>query len=312
MVRELDDFRRASRFLGITKGIEKAARRHNEIKAGKAQQLQDQQLFDLKRKQLELDIQQKQQTGQISELAAETQKNLLNALNKQAQDVLKSRKTQLNTMEDKSMKDIDLLTSSAEDYLQDPANQQALGNMRSISSDPVERTLDGALRDMGLQFDTNIEVPGVGRIRNADNPKQYKQTDTQKFRQDAQRFLTGELNEKQLRFLYPESKMQEEIDILISDSTPATRNPNFKEGSGLEAYFSKDVAKITPELRGIISQIKTEDDLAFFLTDPQARKEMQKAGINLNNLDKTLAEVFDLPEDLTEGGLNQLGDFGNL
>lgn len=60
---------------------------------------------------------------------------------------------------------------------------------------------------------------------------------------------------------------------------PVQKSEEFKEGSGLEAYFNKNVAKITPRTRRFINRIKTERDLNHFLDNEDDYRE---SGVDVN------------------------------
>lgn len=96
-------------------------------------------------------------------------------------------------------------------------------------------------------------------------------TPVEKYRADLRKAQRGEITWDELKSSY--SDKPEEIDKLrktLPDLRERTlqKNPNFKKGYGLEALWSKDVAKLNPVTRDIIdNKIKTPQDLKDLLDE---------------------------------------------
>jgi len=110
-----------------------------------------------------------------------------------------------------------------------------------------------------------------------------KPTETQTFRGDVKRAQAGDIDFTELKELYPDKI--EKIKDIEKQITPVEKSPTFKEGKGVKAFLSKDVAKITPETRRIINNIKSQADLDEFIEDEADYKE---AGVDV----KAIREYF--------------------
>ena len=319
MVKELSDYRRAQRILGISRGISTAAKRINEIREAKQKTEQESRLLDLKEKQIGLQIDELEAKNEITRANADLRRTFMNEFFGKKKKVIEANNIQLDEFENSHVQQFDQLNESMDSIAHDPMNVRALGmilnpgqkqpatNNQPGAIDPTQDAIKSSLGDLGLEVQMDMDLGGGMRIK---SKKDTKPTDTQQFRQDAQRFLVGDLSERQLRFLYPEPKMQDQIDVIIAEKTPAERNPNFREGFGLEAKFSPNVAKVTPEMRSVIRQIRTQQDLDFVLSDATYRNQLKKSGINLDNFDKTLREMFIIDDTVPE--LENIGDFSDL
>lgn len=98
---------------------------------------------------------------------------------------------------------------------------------------------------------------------------------------DPMSVILGQLDEGSRKILglpsAPPDSALAEIDAYNADkefAQPIAMRPEFKEGKGLEAFFSKDVANIDNTTRNVLGNIKTLADLRNLLADKEALKRV--------------------------------------
>lgn len=115
----------------------------------------------------------------------------------------------------------------------------------------------------------------------------FKPPSTQDIKQlyetDVKKAISGQVPWESLRFKYP--LKTKEIGELRPQFTPMTKSPQFQQGGGLPALFSRFKAKITPQTQAVIDNIKTEADWNHFIENLE---DYQKAGIDT----KAIMEYF--------------------
>jgi len=102
-------------------------------------------------------------------------------------------------------------------------------------------------------------------------PKEVKPPKPPTFEQRAKEAIAGAITWDQLQNEFP-IKLKT-IKEMKPAYTPIDKNPNFKEGKGLQALFSKDVANLSGATKRVISNIKTQadyDDLVANQADYEA------------------------------------------
>jgi len=100
---------------------------------------------------------------------------------------------------------------------------------------------------------------------------------TEIYRTDIRKAANGEMGWDELKGLYPDKI--EEIDTLERQHMPISKSPQFKEGWGLPAFFSKKIAKLNPKTRNLIDQITSQADFDEFV---EREEEARKAGIDVD------------------------------
>jgi hypothetical protein len=75
----------------------------------------------------------------------------------------------------------------------------------------------------------------------------------------------GEMDWEELEDKFP--RKRKEIKELQKQFTPAKESPKFRKGYGIEAFYSNNVAKMTPKAQNMINQIKTQADLEQFMEE---------------------------------------------
>jgi hypothetical protein len=108
-------------------------------------------------------------------------------------------------------------------------------------------------------------------------PKAAEASDAEKFRQQLQGAKEGKMTWDELIAAYPDKVDQ--IKKLQLAHTPIEKSSTFKEGFGLPAYFSKDIAKIDSKTKYVLEQIKTEADLKELV---DRSDEAKKKGIDVD------------------------------
>jgi len=108
-------------------------------------------------------------------------------------------------------------------------------------------------------------------------PKAAEANDAEKFRQQLQSAKEGKMTWDELVTAYPDKV--EQIKKLQKEHTPVEKNPEFKEGAGLPAYFSKNIAKLDTTTKTVIKNIKTEGDLEELILN---KKKYEEAGVDVN------------------------------
>ena len=112
----------------------------------------------------------------------------------------------------------------------------------------------------------------------------------------------GELPYKELMRMFPQhmDSIAQQEDYFGRRLQPGAmdlmeRADSFQEGRGLKAFFNRNVANLTPEIRAITNKIKTRADYeeyVEYITAPENAAKLEKAGINVDNVLKTLNEYY--------------------
>jgi len=120
--------------------------------------------------------------------------------------------------------------------------------------------------------------------------KDAKLTYNERYDRDVLSAEKGELAWEELSNKYP--RKREEIDEFksIATSPLVSKSPKFREGKGLKALFSGDVARLKPKTKSAIKNIKNENDLQELLAN---RSDYETAGVDV----KAILEYFDRDED---------------
>lgn len=113
--------------------------------------------------------------------------------------------------------------------------------------------------------------------------KQKSISYNERYDQDVRLAESGKISWEELNRKYPRER--EETEDFRLESIPLEKNPKFKEGWGLEAMTSENVAKLEPITKRAIALLKTEKDLKDLLDN---RKKFEDIGVDI----KAVLEYF--------------------
>lgn len=101
----------------------------------------------------------------------------------------------------------------------------------------------------------------------------YQAMEKQKpdYRTLASQAAQGQVPYDQLAQQFPDklSQIKEQEQFFTRDTTPVEKSPDFREGKGLPAFFSKNIANLTPRTKRVIGNIKTRADLDELLDNEE-------------------------------------------
>ena len=252
---------------GIGKGFERASETLLTVSLKKQQLEKDNKEFDIgmKMKKLQLEaLEEKMSPEQL-----EYNKTLQGLEIKQ-----QKLKTETATLElDKMRKAAEFSQFGLKNYLE--GNQQG----------------EADVRREGFEFAGQQYNLDLGAVAKGDFPyKKETLTYNEKYDRDIKLTESGKMSWEQLNSKYPRER--EKTEEFRLESIPLEKNPKFKEGWGLEAFSSENVAKVNSKTKRAISLLENEKDLKDLLDN---RKKFEDIGVDI----KAILEYF---------GRNELGN----
>jgi len=252
--------------LGIAEGLNAASSTLMNVMLTKHKLQQDRQTFDTDTKIKKLQL---QKLG--NELAPERLKLETDLLNNQVK-TQKSKFDYYETLTKKTMQE----------------TQQKISDYEKI----IEQASQDPNADYNYSSKNGLSVKYGGRGKD-------------QYQNDLNKAQTGELSWDELATKYPKktaaiNTAQQNLPDLRERTLQ--KNPQFKEGWGAPAYFSKNKAKLNGTTRTVIEAIRTPEDLQELVNDYKLDPEGFKAeGIDV----KAILEAYGVSEEESLNGKQQ-------
>ena len=148
--------------------------------------------------------------------------------------------------------------------------QQQLKMLMNSETIPTKEGYSWSLGPSGLRV--NFKPPK--------EEKEKKESATEIFRRELTEAKEGKLPWETLQGRYPGTSKTKEIEEVRRSTLPKiSKSPTFKRGWGLDALFSRDIAKINPITQKAIRNIKNQEDLNELVRD---REAYEAEGVDVN------------------------------
>ncbi|MEA2037544.1 MAG: hypothetical protein U9O94_08595, partial [Nanoarchaeota archaeon] len=162
---------------------------------------------------------------------------------------------------------VDLQNKLKRQYIQDALENEKNTEVFDRSAEGTTgNVIDKKKIDKGYTYD-----PFTGKF------SKEKKTAKEKYRSGLRSAISGEISWDSLIEQYPDK--EDELRSYKYGRQPVTKSPDFKEGGGLPALFSKNMAKIDASTQEAIDAIENEKDWMFFMDNQEALKN---AGVDID------------------------------
>ena len=277
------DERGLSTALGVVSGIEKFTSNLYNISIAERKAKRDQEIFNLDKKVKNAELNKME--ALYGEDAVAHEKRMWK---------LEEKKTDVAT--EQALANIAQTKQETEQNLKD--SELSLNILRTTQPDLFQAIQEGQPAEVpeGTVFD--LKLGGAGTVKIGKEPTYYEQYD-----QDIRNAEAGKIGWEELGTKYPrrreeieEFKEQARINTLLAE--PLEKSPKFRQGRGLSAYVSKDIANIDEKTLKIAEQIETLGDLAELV---ERADEAKGKGIDIAALleyfGKSKEEILALTEE---------------